>query len=97
MTANVESAFVNIVKSNFLTSANCIEYFYQNCSSTLSYCFLLLVLERRYSGIFVVVDLIAASTKEEGGQHVHGCDNISLVVEREATASVELVVNELMA
>ena len=35
MTANVESAFVDIVKSNFLTSANCIEYLYQNCSSTL--------------------------------------------------------------
>ena len=41
------------------------------------------------------MDLIAATTKEEVGQHVHGC-----VVEKEAaadTASVELVENELMA
>ena len=85
MTVNVESAFVDIVTSNSLTSANCIEYFYQSCSSTLiSYYFLLLVLERQYSGIFVVVDLISASTKEEGGQHVHGWENRSLVVEKEA-------------
>ena len=73
----------------------------QRCSSTLiSYYFLLLVLERRYSGIFVVVDLIAARTKEEGGQHVHGWENILLVVEKEVAAdiaSVELVENELIA
>ena len=46
------------------------------------------------------MDLIAASTKEVGGQHVHGWENIFLVVEKEAaayTASVELVENELMA
>ena len=46
------------------------------------------------------MDPIAASTKEEGRQHVHGWENISLVVEKEAaadTAFIELVENELMA
>lgn len=46
------------------------------------------------------MDLIAASTKEEGGHHVYDWENITLVVEKEAaadTASVELVKNELMA
>ena len=44
------------------------------------------------------MDLIAASAKEEGGQHVHGWENVSLV-EKEAapaTASVVEVENEQM-
>ena len=57
MTVNVESAFVDIVTSNSLTSANCIEYFYQlavqHSSATVFY---YLFLNGRYSGIFVVVD-----------------------------------------
>ena len=43
------------------------------------------------------MDLIVASIKEEGGQHVHCWENISLV-EKEVTAdtaSVVLVENEL--
>ena len=43
------------------------------------------------------MDLIAASAKEEGGQHVHGWENISLV-EKEAAAPAPVVIvkNELM-
>jgi hypothetical protein len=37
------------------------------------------------------MDLIAASTKEEGGQHVHGWENITLV-ERKA-----VLINKLLA
>jgi hypothetical protein len=32
------------------------------------------------------MDLIAASLKEEGGQHVHGWENITLVEEEAALA-----------
>ena len=42
------------------------------------------------------MDLIAATAKEEGGQHVHGWENISLV-EKDAAAPVILAENELMA
>jgi hypothetical protein len=37
------------------------------------------------------MDLIAASTKEEGGQHVHGWENISLAEEEAALANKVLV------
>ena len=40
------------------------------------------------------MDLIAASTKEEGGQHVHGWKNVSLE-EKEASATVVMVKSEL--
>jgi hypothetical protein len=36
------------------------------------------------------MDLIAASTKEEGGQHVHGWENITLL-EKEATLENKLI------
>jgi hypothetical protein len=39
------------------------------------------------------MDLIAASAKEEGGQHVHGWENVSLV-ERKAPAPIAIVKNE---
>jgi len=41
------------------------------------------------------MDLIAASAKEENGQHVHGWENISLV-EKDVTASVVLAENKVM-
>ena len=37
------------------------------------------------------MDLIAASLKEEGGQHVHGWENVTLV-EKEATAAPVIIV-----
>jgi hypothetical protein len=40
------------------------------------------------------MDLIAASAKEEGGQHVHGWKNVSLE-EKEASATVVMVRSEL--
>jgi hypothetical protein len=42
------------------------------------------------------MDLIAASAKEEGGQHVHGWENVSLV-EKEAVPTVVILKNELEA
>ena len=43
------------------------------------------------------MDLIAASAKEEGGQHVHGWENISLVEKEAAPASVVIAKNGLTA
>jgi hypothetical protein len=37
------------------------------------------------------MDLIAASAKEEGGQHVHGWENITLLEEEAAEANKVLV------
>lgn len=37
------------------------------------------------------MDLVAASEKEEGGQHVHGWENISLAKEEAALANKVLV------
>ena len=42
------------------------------------------------------MDLIAASAKEEGGQHVHGWENVSLV-EKETVPTVVILKNELEA
>ena len=41
------------------------------------------------------MDLIAASAKEEGGQHVHGWENVSLA-EKEVPAPIAIVKNELI-
>jgi hypothetical protein len=41
------------------------------------------------------MDLVAASAKEESGQHVHGWENISLEV-KEAPVTVAIVKNELI-
>ena len=43
------------------------------------------------------VDLIAASAKEEGGQHVHGWENVSLVGNEAAASPVVMIENEPMA
>jgi hypothetical protein len=40
------------------------------------------------------MDLIAASAKEEGGQHVHGWVNVSLVENEAAPVPVAIVENE---
>jgi hypothetical protein len=40
------------------------------------------------------MDLIAASAKEEGGQHVHGWKNVALE-EKEASATVVIVRSDL--
>jgi hypothetical protein len=42
------------------------------------------------------MDLIATSAKEEGGEHVHGWENVSLV-EKEAVPTVVILKNELEA
>ncbi|MGE5661831.1 MAG: hypothetical protein ACM3X1_06245 [Ignavibacteriales bacterium] len=41
------------------------------------------------------MDLIAASAKDEGGQHVHGWENVSLV-EKEVPSPIVIVKNELI-
>ena len=42
------------------------------------------------------MDLIAASTKEEGGQHVHGWENVGLL-EEEVAAENKLLAQSLFS